>query len=81
MDRVRRIDAICRAHGVALGAAALQFPLTHPSVVSVIPGMASPEQVAFNAARMADPIPDALWSDLKAAGLLHAAAPAGRAAA
>lgn len=71
MDRVRSIDAICRSHGVALGAAALQFPLTHPAVVSVIPGMAAPEQVAFNSVRMADTIPVALWSDLKAAGLLH----------
>lgn len=78
MDRVRRIDEICRTHGVALAAAALQFPLTHPSVVSVIPGMASPEQVVWNAARMTDPIPEALWTDLKSAGLLHADAPIGR---
>ena len=43
---VRRIEAVCARHGVALAAAALQFLLGHPSVASVIPGPLSPEQVA-----------------------------------
>jgi D-threo-aldose 1-dehydrogenase len=77
MDRVRAIDELCRSHRVALASAALQFPLTHPAVVSVIPGMSSPEQVTWNAERMRDVIPGSLWSDLKAAGLLHPSAPVG----
>ena len=30
MERVRRMEAVCKAHGVPLAAAALQFPLAHP---------------------------------------------------
>ena len=35
MERQR---TICEAHGVSLLAAALQFPLTHAGVASVLPG-------------------------------------------
>ena len=41
-NKVRRIQQVCAAHGVNLKAAALQFPLAHPAVVSVIPGGARP---------------------------------------
>ena len=72
MGRVLDIEEVCRVHGVPLAAAAFQFPLTHPSVVSVIPGMASRAQLESNVARMTQPVPPALWADLKARGLLHA---------
>lgn len=75
VDRVRRLEAVTRAHGVPLAAAALQFPLAHPQVACVIPGMADENQVA-EALRLADvKIPHALWRDLKTEGLLHPAAP------
>lgn len=73
--RVRGIEAVCAAHGVALPVAALQFPLAHPAVVSVIPGATRPSEVAANAAALPAPIPDGFWSDLKAQGLLHPNAP------
>ena len=38
--KVGRIERLCADFGVPLPAAALQFPLAHPAVVSVIPGMA-----------------------------------------
>ncbi|MGH6897910.1 MAG: aldo/keto reductase, partial [Geminicoccaceae bacterium] len=38
LERVRGIDAVCRRHGVALAAAALQFPLAHPAISAIIPG-------------------------------------------
>src|SRR6266702_3496677 len=37
--RVRRLEMHCERHGVPLAAAALQFPLAHPQVASVIPGL------------------------------------------
>ena len=37
-ERCRRVEAICERHGIPLIAAALQFPLLHPAVASVIPG-------------------------------------------
>ncbi len=38
LDRVAKIEAVCKRHGVSLAAAALQFPLGHPIVASIIPG-------------------------------------------
>ncbi|WP_454715961.1 aldo/keto reductase [Caulobacter segnis] len=81
VERVERLRQVCAAHGVPLAAAALQFPLAHPAVLSVIPGMSTPDQVA-DATRWLDmTIPDALWSDLRGEGLIRADAPATRAAA
>ena len=42
--KVRGLEAVCRAHDVALPAAALQFPLAHPAVASIIPGAARAER-------------------------------------
>jgi D-threo-aldose 1-dehydrogenase len=75
LDRVRRLDAACRRHGVELPAAALQFPAAHPAVVAVLPGAVSPEQVRANAARAGAAIPDDLWADLRTEGLLRPDAP------
>lgn len=75
LARVARIEALCRTHKVKLAAAALQFPLLHPSVVSVIPGAAHPRQMKVNLDNLAMKIPKALWRDLKAQSLLRADAP------
>jgi D-threo-aldose 1-dehydrogenase len=73
--RARAIRDVCAAHAVPLMAAALQFPLLHPAVVSVIPGAVSPAQVRANAANAALPIPPALWDDLKDRGLIDPDSP------
>jgi len=70
LERVAKIEAVCKKHKVKLPEAALQFPLAHPSVVSVIPGATTPAQVAFNIKTVSKKIPKALWKDLKAAGLV-----------
>jgi D-threo-aldose 1-dehydrogenase len=75
MERVRRIEAVCARHGVPLAAAALQFPLGHPSVAAVIPGAFHPDQVTRNVASFTHPIPGDLWAELKHEGLLRADAP------
>ena len=75
MARVRRIEAVCRAHAVALPDAALRFAMAHPAVASVVLGAVSAAEVARNVASLARPIPARLWSDLKAEGLLAADAP------
>ena len=38
MSKVRLIEQVCKAHNISLKAAALQFPLLHPTHLSVIPG-------------------------------------------
>jgi D-threo-aldose 1-dehydrogenase len=73
--RVAAIEAVCAAHGVPLPAAALQFPLAHPLVASVIPGLDSPQRVEQALALYRHPIPAALWDDLKAQGLMRRDAP------
>jgi D-threo-aldose 1-dehydrogenase len=75
LARVRKIDAVCHTHGVALVEAALRFPFGHPSVVSVIPGAAHPREVARNVRTLAAKVPHALWTDLRAAGLIREDAP------
>jgi D-threo-aldose 1-dehydrogenase len=75
LERARRIAAICRSHDVSLQAAALQFPLLHPAVASVIPGARSKAEVEANAAFVRHRLPPALWEDLKRAGLLAPDAP------
>lgn len=79
LDRVRRLEAVCLSHATPLAAAALQFPLAHPQVVSVIPGLSNPDEVRQARAWAAYAIPDALWSDLRGEGLLHPEAPTPRA--
>ncbi len=75
LDKARRIEAVCQRHGVPLAAAALQFPLHHPQVASVIPGGFKPEHVATNIKAMQHPIPDALWAELKVEKLIRSDAP------
>lgn len=74
-EKVRGIEAVCRAHGVALPAAALQFPLAHPAVVSVIPGSARPSEVTQNIGFLSAPVPAAFWAELKERNLLDRDAP------
>lgn len=75
LKQVAAIDRICKRHKVKLPEAALRFPLHHPSVVSVIPGAASPKEVVLNVATMSAKIPKGLWKDLKAEGLMRSDAP------
>jgi len=75
MERVRRIAAVCARHNVALPAAALQFPLGHPIVVSVIPGAQSVAELRQNLDYMRQKIPPGLWADLKGEGLVEGSAP------
>jgi D-threo-aldose 1-dehydrogenase len=74
--RAATLHEVCAHHNVPLPAAALQFPLGHPVVASVIPGARNAAEVAshWQWARMK--IPAALWEDLRGRGLLHPEAPA-----
>ena len=74
-DRVTRLEAVCRAHGVPLAAAAIQFPLGHPKVSSVVIGAVSAEEIRQNFELMRVSIPRGLWADLRSEGLLRADAP------
>jgi D-threo-aldose 1-dehydrogenase len=73
--RAAAIETICDAHAVALPAAALQFPLGHPQVLTVIAGMGTREQVRQATQYLQSPVPQAFWAELRAAGLIRQDAP------
>jgi D-threo-aldose 1-dehydrogenase len=75
LRRVRALNTVCLDHNTPLIAAALQFPLGHPAVKSVIPGAASADEVRQNVAIFETLIPPDLWSDLKSQGLIRQDAP------
>ena len=74
-NKVQSIEKICEAHRIPIKAAALQFPLAHPLVSSVIPGSLSTAQVLDNIEMLKFPIPPEFWFELKQTGLLHPDAP------
>lgn len=78
IDRVNALVDICDRHGVDLADAALAFPLRHPAAASVVVGAASAGQIAQAVDRLERRVPEALWADLAAAGLISATrAPSG----
>jgi D-threo-aldose 1-dehydrogenase len=76
IDKVRRIEALCRRYEVPLVRAALNFPLGHERVAAIIPGFAQPSDFEQNIADYHAKVPDELWAELKREGLLHPDAPA-----
>lgn len=75
IEKAQKIETVCQRHGVELGAAALQFPLFHSAVCSVIPGALSADEVRQNIGRLSVKIPVELWSELKREKLLDPGAP------
>jgi D-threo-aldose 1-dehydrogenase len=75
VEKVRKIEAVCDRHGVPLAAAALQFPLAHRLVASVIPGLDSPDRVFQTLALYRHKIPADLWQELRHEKLIRPDAP------
>ncbi len=75
LEKARKIETICQRYNVPLGAAALQFPLGHPLVASVIPGANRPDIVKTNLEWMRLPVPRDLWAELKSEKLILKDAP------
>ncbi|WP_118181467.1 aldo/keto reductase [Paraburkholderia phosphatilytica] len=75
IDRVAKLQAVCRAHAVPLAAAALQFPYAHPAVATVLTGARSAEELRENVGSFERPIPAAFWQALRDEGLLDPRAP------
>ena len=75
LDKALRIKAVCERNGVPLRAAALQFVYAHPAVATVVAGVRTIAHLDDTIEKMQVQIPDALWDDLRAEGLLHPEAP------
>lgn len=75
LKRALRMQAISERHGVPLAAAAMQFPLAHPAVGTVLVGVQSVAELEENVRNFTRPIPDDLWRELRAEGLVPAGVP------
>ncbi|MEV0113723.1 aldo/keto reductase [Streptomyces sp. NPDC050844] len=75
LDRAVRLKAMAERHGTTLRAAAIAFPLAHPSVAGVLVGTRSAYEVRDAAEQFARAVPDAFWRDVRAEGLLPAEVP------
>lgn len=75
IERAQRLAAICARHGVPLKAAAVQFPLAHPIVASVVAGVRGVDHLDEYPTLYQFPIPADLWAELRHANLLPPNAP------
>ncbi|TPJ78780.1 aldo/keto reductase [Mesorhizobium sp. B2-5-13] len=75
MTKVAKIEEVCRAYGVPLPAAALQFVVAHPAIPSFCAGTRTVQQLEQNLSWFSYPIPGDFWKDLKKKGLLREDAP------
>jgi D-threo-aldose 1-dehydrogenase len=75
LERARRLGEVCARHDVPLRAAAMQFPLAHPAVVSLVAGVRTPSHLDDYPAMLGRAIPASLWDELRAEGLIAADAP------
>ena len=75
VEHVGQIESVCDQFGVTLAAAALQFPLAHPLVSSVIPGVPSAQRFQQTLRWFGETLPEAFWHTLKARGLLRSDSP------
>jgi D-threo-aldose 1-dehydrogenase len=74
-ERARRLQEVCAAFDVPLPAAAVQFPLGHPAVAAVIPGMKNAGEARSCLEAFGHEIPAGLWAALRDEGLVAPGAP------
>ena len=64
LERARELARIAERHGVTLPDLAVQFPLRHPMVASVVLGMRTGAHVRSNSQRMQASVPAAAWDEI-----------------
>jgi D-threo-aldose 1-dehydrogenase len=75
LAKAQQIRQLCDRHGIPLPAAAIQFPLAHPQVASVLIGARSVAELDMDMDLLAVDIPAAFWHDLRSSGLVDDEAP------
>lgn len=71
LAQARRIQEVCASFGVDLPAAAVQFPLRRPEVVSVVLGIRTAAHAISSVERATASIPDEFWTALTEQGLVR----------
>lgn len=75
IEKAKALGAVADEFAIPLAAAALQFPLGHDLVTSVIPGPRNASELRQIVDWFDTPIPQDFWQSLKAKGLLSERAP------
>ena len=75
VERVARLRAVAADFDVPLPALALQFPLGHPGVASVVPGLRDRTELGATLRWSALELPAGVWDALRESGLIRADAP------
>ncbi|MGU7770368.1 aldo/keto reductase [Burkholderia sp. MR1-5-21] len=75
LERVRRIEQVCREFNVPLKSAALQFVVGHPAIPTIIPGVRSVAQLDENLRTFEADIPSEFWAELRRRDLIRPDAP------
>jgi D-threo-aldose 1-dehydrogenase len=78
LERATRMEDICRHNGVPLAAAALQFSLRHPRIVSTIVGVSRAERIRQMVDLANHPIPEHVWAELEKVGPVEGDPESGR---
>ncbi len=71
IKKAQEIGAFLKNLGIPLTAAALQFPLRHPAVTSVLTGSRNSKELLANAADFDLELPEDIWNQLENAGLIE----------
>lgn len=70
LEKARAIGKFLERYDVSLTAAALQFPLRHPAVTSVLTGAGSVTELRANIAHFDAELPAELWTEMEQEGLI-----------
>ena len=71
IKKAQDIRAFLSKQGIPLTAAALQFPLRHPAVTSVLTGSRNSKELLANMADFDLELPEDIWNQLEGAGLIE----------
>ena len=71
IKKAQEIGVFLKNLGIPLTAAALQFPLRHPAVTSVLTGSRNSKELLANAADFDLELPEDIWNQLEDAGLIE----------
>lgn len=69
--KAQKIGDFLKNKGISLTAAALQFPLRHPAVTSVLTGSRNSQELLSNIADFDLELPEGIWQELEEANLIE----------
>lgn len=75
LAKTERLAEVCERYDVTLPSVALQFAYAHPAVMSICVGARDARQQLRNLELFETPVPQELWNELRASGLIREDAP------